>query len=171
MFTHILVPLDGSARAEAAVEYGVSLAQRFGAQLTLLRVVSLVPEGLTGQDVIEKIRTEQLHGAHAYLETMAQQATKAGVTASSVTLPGDPARTIISFAREKEADVIIMNSHGAGGLTGYVFGSVAEKVLRGAECPVMVLHERPTADELRAQEEREEAEFDAMMGASLSSLA
>ncbi|MSQ61598.1 MAG: universal stress protein [Dehalococcoidia bacterium] len=140
-------------------------------KLTLLRVVSLIPAGLTGQDVIEKIRREQLHAARAYLEAAAKEATKAGVTANAVTLPGDPARTIINFAREKGADTIIMNSHGAGGLTGYVFGSVAEKVLRGAECPVMVLHERPTADELWAQEEREEAEFDAMMGASRSALA
>ena len=171
MFTHVLVPLDGSARAEAAVDYGAALAQRFGAQLTLLRVVSLVPEGLSGQDIIEDIRKEQLHAAHAYLETMAKQAAKVGVTATSVTLPGDAARTIINFAREKEVDTIVMNSHGAGGLTGYVFGSVAEKVLRGADCPVLVLHERPTQEELQAQEEREEAEFDAMMSASLSSFA
>lgn len=168
MFTHILVPLDGSARAEAALEYGSKLAKQAGGKLTLLRVISLVPEGLSGQDVIDQIRSRQAKTAQEYLQAAAQ---KAGVSAEVIVLPGDAARTILNFAREKDVDTIVLNSHGAGGISGYVFGSVAEKVVHGAECPVLVLHERPTPEELRAQEEREEAEFDAMLAASLSSAA
>ncbi len=167
MFKFVLVPLDGSARAEAAIEYGVGLAKQFGGRVALLRAVALVPEGLTGKEQIDRIRAEQIRSAQAYLEQRAKQAAGEKVDIEVVTLPGDPARAILSFAEDKGVDAIIINSHGAGGLSGYVFGSVAEKVVRAAACPVLVLHQRPTAQELREQEEREEAEFDAVMGASL----
>ncbi len=168
MYEHILIPLDGSARAEAALDQGIELAKRFGGQLTLLRAVALVPEGLTGKEQIDHIRAEQMRSAQAYLDDLAKRASAAGVQVNTAALPGDAARTILNFAREKAAGAIVINSHGMGGLAGHVFGSVADKVVRGATCPVLVLHERPTAEELRDQEEREEAEFDAVMGIALS---
>ena len=170
MFQHVLIPLDGSARAEVSIEYGVALAKQFGGRVTLLRAVTLVPEGLSGQEQIDRVRSEQLHSAQTYLEGWAKQAVAKGSAIDVVTLPGDAARVILTFAREKGVDTIVLNSHGAGGLTGYVFGSVAGKVVRGAECPVLVLHQRPTPEELRQQEEREEAEFDAVMSAALESI-
>lgn len=168
MFSRILVPLDGSVRAEVAIEHGVALAKQFEGSLTLLRAIELVPESLTASDVIDKIREEQIRSARSYLDQVSRRAAQGSAHVDTVVLPGDPARTILNFAREKDVDVIVINSHGSGGLTGYVFGSVAEKVVRGATCPVLVLHERPSPEELREQEEREEAEFDAMLTASLT---
>lgn len=168
MFKRILVPLDGSVRAEAALTSGIELAKQFQGALTLLRAVELMPDGISGSDVIDRIRDEQLATARTYLERAAQRASQSGVKAETVAVPGDAARVILSFARDQQTDVIVINSHGSGGLTGYVFGSVAEKIVRGAGCPVLVMHERPTAEELREQEEREEAEFDAVLASSLA---
>ena len=165
MFQHILIPLDGSPRAETPLEYGIGLAKEFGGRITLLQAVTLVPDQW-GWGHTERMRAQQMTAAQEYLETCAQTVRASGVNVQSVVLPGEASKAILNFTVEKGVDAIVMNSHGLGGLAGYVFGSVAEKVVKAAACPVLVLHERPSREELEEQQEREAASFDQLMSAS-----
>ncbi|HWO94711.1 MAG TPA: universal stress protein [Dehalococcoidia bacterium] len=167
MFQHILIPLDGSTRSEAAIEHAVAIAQQFAGRITLLRAVQLPDAENISAENLDRIRDQQLGAARDYLEGWASKINQRGVQCQPIVVAGDPARSILGYAHRSNVDLVVMNSHGAGGLSGYVFGSVADKVVRTASCPVLVLHVRPTEEELREQEEREVAEMDATLTAML----
>lgn len=145
MFKHILIPVDGSQAANAAVDKAVELAGLTGAAVTVLTVyrhhgmlegsLSMVRRDDPG--VLDDILRD-----HATLiaETAKQRARDLGATEARAFVKNGPvSRSILAFAQEHEADLIVVGSRGAGTVDKYLLGSVSHKVTSVAECPVLVV--------------------------------
>jgi nucleotide-binding universal stress UspA family protein len=131
MFSTILLPLDGSPLAEQAVPHAEWLAQRLAARVVLTRVLPIVTS--TGQIDDLAVATS----ARAYLDQIAARLSEHSVDCQSVLPAGHPATEILDQARTSSADLIVMATHGRSGPSRWLYGSVADAVLR--ECPIPVL--------------------------------
>lgn len=143
MFQHILVPLDGSARAEQVLSVAVRLARISEGTITLLNVVDIAHEavvyGVGGAFLSPQTIEGDLTDARHYLEQVAQRQDLAGVSIEKRTVVGNPAESILSCVEELPFDLIVMSSHGYTGFKRRLLGSVAEKVARHAPIPVLIL--------------------------------
>uniref|UniRef100_A0A7C3UZV1 Universal stress protein n=1 Tax=Desulfobacca acetoxidans TaxID=60893 RepID=A0A7C3UZV1_9BACT len=142
----ILVPTDFSEPAKAAFQTAVELARHFSSQLLLVHAVPPVPvpyepmiSPAPSFDITSYLQ-ELINGSKQTLETYAREHVPPGVAATTSVSAGDPAFEILRLAQELEADLIVIATHGRGGWRRFLFGSVAEKVVREAECPVLVVH-------------------------------
>ena len=133
---HILVPIDFSPDAEQALDCAIGLAQQFQAHLTLLHVIYL-PETAEVNPLAYLAKAE----SEAERETVAYQkrVEDAGVAVDTLIIRGIPVDKIVDTARAKQADLLVMGTHGRTGLQHLLIGSVAERVVRLAPCPVMVI--------------------------------
>ena len=137
---HILVPTDFSEYAYRALDYAIELAKAFQARLTLLHVFHLSP--LTGREVPPSV----FNATFLEIETNTQQRMQAalervhqmGLQGENAIIEGTPFQTIIDTVKDRDVDLIVMGTHGRTGLTRDLIGSVAEKVVRLAPCPVLV---------------------------------
>jgi nucleotide-binding universal stress UspA family protein len=134
MLQRILVPLDGSVRAEYALPVAARLAHATGGTLILLQVYQVMPSEFVLSDY-----TAEAAPATAYLAQVAARPELAGITVERITLAGAVARTILDAVLEYQADMLVLCSHGRSGPTRWALGSVAEKVARHAPIPVLVL--------------------------------
>lgn len=137
-YRNILVPTDGSERGREAVQRALDLAKAFGGRITGLYVVDTAAftgasAALEWQALAEAMRSE---GARA-LGEMAEMARTAGVPVETRVAEGHPAHEIIEQAAEH--DLIVMATLGRSGLSHLLLGSVAERVIRHAPCPVLVI--------------------------------
>jgi nucleotide-binding universal stress UspA family protein len=159
MFKRILVPLDGSERAERAIPVAARLARATGGSITFLRVVTAAIDAawsmLEAPMLMQlALDTEQAR-AIDYLTRLATMQELAGVEIHTQVLSGVPAQHILAVAHTKQIDLIVLCSHGYTGMTRWTLGSVAEKVARSALIPVLVLREggpvpaRPRPDATR----------------------
>lgn len=145
MFQRILVPLDGSTRAEQALPIAARLAHVSSGTIVLLRAVNLpnqfvsyvALEPITTQDVIDT----QLEEAKNYLDKLTRLNDLINVHTETEVIVGQPAIHILSVVDARTIDLIVMSSHGYTGMTRWILGSVAEKVARYAPVPVLILHE------------------------------
>jgi nucleotide-binding universal stress UspA family protein len=136
MFTHILVPLDGSEFSEQAIEPSRSLAEKYGARITFLTVVVQFPASKLQVPMLDQRGEER---GRQYLEDV--RTTHMGAAAVPVNLVvkhGLPAERIAEVAIESQADLIVMSTHGTTG-TRYTLGSTAWKILQDAPCPVLLM--------------------------------
>lgn len=144
MLARILVPLDGSHRAERAIPVAARVARATGGTVLLVRVItppsmygpSFVPPPL-GIQKTDEIRFE----VAAYLTQVAGLPVLSGVPTHTETLTGQPADAILMAIDTLSADIIILTSHGRTGLMRWALGSVAQHLVRHAHIPVLVLHE------------------------------
>ena len=148
MDTRILVPLDGSPSAEAALADGVAIARRRKCGLLLLHVVALD----TGERTYRFHRSaahpavEGAEQAAAYLQSVQQRLAAHGVAAEILVDEGDPAMRIIDRVGHDDAvDMVAMATHGRGGLRRWLMGSVADKVFRAVHKPLLLLRPEDTA--------------------------
>jgi nucleotide-binding universal stress UspA family protein len=145
MFKRILVPLDGSPRAEEALPVAARMARAAGGSIVLVRVVSTAMEYMPS--VAAKPALFQTVGevdkvqAESYLSAIADSDQFLHIAVDTQVLFGLIAPTILSVAAYQRADVIVLCSHGYTGATRWVMGSVAEKVARYGNVPVLVLRE------------------------------
>jgi nucleotide-binding universal stress UspA family protein len=147
MFKRIVVPLDGSSLAKQSLPIAARVARASGASLILLRVLTILEEPDWGptrgvpfdhQVITDKERAE----AAAYLSHIIEERTELeGLGIVTVIAEGDAAQNILAIAQDRQADLIIMNSHGYTGFKRWVLGSVAEKVARHSTVPVFILRE------------------------------
>lgn len=136
MFRKILVPLDGSALAEAILPQVTELARGLGAELLLLRVA--IAHVFPGMDpTAEEVRV--VHEAEEYVEALAGRLADGGVRVRSAVRYGKPAAEIIEHIADNQVDVVAMSTHGRSGLSRLVMGSVAEEVVRNAGVPVLLV--------------------------------
>ncbi len=136
MFKNILVPLDGSQLSQRALEPALTLSQQTGAELLLVRV----PVADTLSFVVSEAKQRELfQEALVYLDALCKSNEQPQVRLRTQVLEGDVASAIVDTARTEQTDLIIMSTHGYSGLTRWVLGSVTEKVLRSAPCPVMAV--------------------------------
>lgn len=135
----ILVPLDGSELAEAALPHLVKLAKRHGAEVTLLCVTHA--HALRATELVEaQVRVVQ--EAETYLAGVERRLAAEGVSASSVVRYGEAPEEILDDIRSRRPDLVAMGTHGRTGLTHLVLGSVAERVLRASPVPVLLFPAR-----------------------------
>jgi nucleotide-binding universal stress UspA family protein len=145
MFKNILIPTDGSPLSQKAVVQGVALAKSVGAKVTAFFAAppatpivyrDRLPVGYaTPGEHEEMIRKT----AAKYLGFVERAAKKAGISCESVHVTSDyPEEGIVKVAQKKKCDLIVMATHGQGGLRGMLIGSVTQKVLNQAKIPVMV---------------------------------
>jgi nucleotide-binding universal stress UspA family protein len=137
-FEKILVPLDGSLLAEAALPKAAELVGHHSrATLILLRAVEATT--LPGADPIDA-QVSVVHEAEDYLETVAARLRADGVPGVKTSVwYGSAAPSILEAARMTKPDLIMMSTHGRSGFRRLVLGSVAESVLRGASMPVFLI--------------------------------
>ena len=139
----ILVPLDGSPLAERALPVAVGLARRAHASIELVGVQPVIPEYLGPVDavmtggVLELEATQQL--AQHLEQTASRLHQSSGISVSHQVLRGDPAERIAAHGKARRAGLIVMTSHGRGGLTRMWLGSVADRLLRLTKTPVLLL--------------------------------
>jgi nucleotide-binding universal stress UspA family protein len=143
MYRHILIPIDGSELAERAVTHGLSLAKALGAKVTVIIVEEQLSEwALMEYGAFERIAeyTEQIKKRSAKaLDRAANAAKQAGVSCDTVQVEGaQPYQVIIATAADRGCDLIVMASHGRGGIAAIVLGSVTNKVLTHTKTPVLV---------------------------------
>jgi nucleotide-binding universal stress UspA family protein len=133
----ILVPLDGSVLAEAALPKALELAELSGARVLLLRAAEA--QTLPGVDPTEA-QVKVVGEAEAYLAQVQTRLTRQGrVTVETAVWYGPAALAIVEAARIRKVDQIVMTTHGRSGLGRLLLGSVAESVLRGTTTPLLLL--------------------------------
>lgn len=144
-YKKILVTLDGSTFAMQALPHAETLATLFGAELILFQAVpdaSTVGEILDSSKNIVHIDDRQMNfvdEATQALEELVNEFNLHDIKTTAVVIVGSPAETIIDYAEENDIDLIVMTTHGRSGLARWVYGSIADKVLRGAHCPVFLV--------------------------------
>jgi nucleotide-binding universal stress UspA family protein len=138
----VLVPTDFSDSARHALTYGTSFAREYEAELTLLHVVENLTVGYAS-DLFPVPMAEvfqEISGyAKAELAKLCAEARKRDVTVVEQVVQGKPSAEIIRVARESEADMIVLGTHGKGMLDQALFGSTTERVVRRAPCPVLTV--------------------------------
>jgi nucleotide-binding universal stress UspA family protein len=139
----ILVPTDFSTHSENALTYAAAFAEKFDAELYLLHVVQdlalFVPEAITNAPPLTP-PLDQLTGAvREALDRLIDSHQLRRFTVHAEVREGSPFYEIIRFAKEVDIDLVIMGTHGRTGLVHVLLGSVAEKVVRKAPCPVLTV--------------------------------
>jgi universal stress protein A len=140
----ILVPVDFSPASESSFDYALRLAREFGAELTLFHVMGAVPvNGFAGMQDLPVLPVTDFPEADAKLRKLAASARKQNVEAAScVVRAGIASHEIVEMAKESDVDLIVIATHGYTGWKHFCIGSTAERVVRAAPCPVLVVREK-----------------------------
>jgi universal stress protein A len=151
----ILVPVDFSLHSDLALRYATTLASRFGASIELFHVLEdpLGPDAWNSELYVPnlpELRENVIADAKRRLAACCAIATERGVSTMTTFGTGQTARTISDYAKIARSDVIVMGTHGRTGLGHAWMGSVAERVVRDAPCPVLTVREHAAGEEHRA---------------------
>jgi nucleotide-binding universal stress UspA family protein len=144
-FRHILAPTDFSEYSKKAVGSALELARKFGAKLTILHVVELPPypvEGYVPPAVNATFLDDLERQATQDLAQLVPEAESSNVEVVRLVAVGSPYRTIIDTAEAEQVDLIVMATAGRTGFSHLVMGSIAERVVRTATCPVLTIRPR-----------------------------
>jgi nucleotide-binding universal stress UspA family protein len=145
---HVLVPLDGSSVAECTLAFASAIAQPFSARVTILRVLESVDSQPIDAVEWEMARAE----AYARLVQLADTLKGHGLTAAVEIVQGRPAEQIPHFAATHDADLIVLSTHGAGGLNQWSLGGTVQKVIATTHASVLIVPARwPASDSVRLQ--------------------
>jgi nucleotide-binding universal stress UspA family protein len=137
----ILVPTDFSAHARDALQHARSLAEKFNARLTLLHVfepINLAYESVSAQ-MVECAQRAEDDARELLADLYAELQEAPGPAVHAVFVTGRPEEKIVGMAKKLKQDLIVISTHGHTGLKHLFLGSVAERVLRHATCPVWIL--------------------------------
>jgi nucleotide-binding universal stress UspA family protein len=142
MFKKILVPLDGSELSESALSYVFEITRDYSSlEVVLMRIREPLDPNVIGTldakiavELDEAYRDEASH----YLDKIVENLKEKGITARVEVLAGNPAEEILKYSQKNDIDLIIMSTRGRSGISRLVFGSVAEKVIRGSTIPVLI---------------------------------
>ena len=139
----ILVPIDFSPHSEQALRYAVALADKFGAQLFLVHAFQDVSiyqtEVVSGAPPIMPPVEQLTASARGDMERLVKDKQLERFNTHTEIIEGAPVEEIVDYAKEKDIDLIVMGTHGRGWLAHAIMGSVAEKVVRKAPCPVLTV--------------------------------
>jgi nucleotide-binding universal stress UspA family protein len=139
----ILFASDFSKASAKAFANAVKLAKATRANMTILHVLvpftPIVPEQYIGGATLDQLNADARRWGQRQLDKLTAKAQSAGIRASSLTMTGDPAEQIVRAARSKRADLIVLGTHGRSGLNRFFVGSVAQRVIAAAPCPVVTV--------------------------------
>ncbi|WP_132059479.1 universal stress protein [Halorussus amylolyticus] len=140
MYERILVPTDGSTDTERAVAHAVELAAAHGAELHAVYVVnSATFAGLPMETSWEGIDDVLREEGETALERVEDIAAEHGVAVTTRLVEGSPSRRIVEYAESEGCDLVVMGTHGRGGIDRLLLGSVAEGVVRACSVPVLTV--------------------------------
>lgn len=139
MITKILVPVDFSDHASKALDYAIELAKKFGASVQLLHSYPINVGGISpyGMVLPESFDRDIRAAASKQLDEWAVRVRDAGIEVETTVTPQFPSEAISRHAEESGVDLIVMGTRGLTGLKHVLLGSVAERTLRIAPCPVL----------------------------------
>lgn len=137
----ILVPSDLSDRSEVGIAYAAMLAEHLGSELVIMVNVNL-PERAILEDLAGAEHLSLDEAAEAALHSVATKNAPTATTSLAVRHRDFPAEGILDVAASENVDMIVIASHGRSGMTRWMLGSVAEKIVRGADVPVVVVPAR-----------------------------
>jgi nucleotide-binding universal stress UspA family protein len=152
MYSRILVPLDGSKLAEKALPHAEGLAKTSGATIHLINVLSRytsasvlsgsiesAPGTAVAVELARQLEEAQISESKEYLRHAADQLEHDGINVHIEFHEGSPHDYIIDYAKQHGIDLIVMSTHGHGGLKRMLLGSITDKVIRAGEMPVLVV--------------------------------
>lgn len=143
MYHRILVPLDGSCLAEDALPHAIAQAECSGATLVLLKVLGPLPDiPMAGQPGIKIAEAMSADLARDYLEQVAGPIRDQGLAVEAATVEGKPYVEIVGYAETHQIDLIVMTTRGQSGLSRWLLGSVTDRVVRGANVPLLLVQAR-----------------------------
>jgi len=159
MLKEVLVPLDGSALSEEVLPYAASLAKGLGARIALLHIIdadNLRVETGEHRAYLDQLQQSAEAAATGYLGEQAKALAELGIGASTAVVYGKPADVLAAFGEgQKEPETLIaLSTHGRSGLARVALGSVADRLLRGAHAPLLLIHPRDGARERLAELKR-----------------
>lgn len=152
MYKKILVTLDGSPLAESALPHAQAVARQFEADLILLRVFTdadLMSWGFDrreNQAYLESLREKALAEAMQYLDEKAAAFTESGLRVRRLVEQGQVVDSVLRVADEEAVDLIVMATHGWSGVSRWVYGSVADRVLRSASHALLLIRATESTD-------------------------
>ena len=143
----IICPVDFSEPSDAALKSAVELAEQYSASIILVHAITEIDPTpspsytLTHQlmDQIPQIMGQMTENAHKAMQDLIKNHVEDRIPSEHRVVIGDPAEHIVELAENEKADLIVMSTHGRSGIKGLFFGSVAEKVVRSAACPVLTM--------------------------------
>jgi nucleotide-binding universal stress UspA family protein len=139
MYQKILVPLDGSELAECVLPHVKAIASAWDVkQVILLRVVASL-HGDEAYVIPEVLRDADVKAAKEYLAKIKIQLSKDALNVEAEVLTGRPAETISDFAQRNKVDLIALATHGRSGMSRWVFGSVADRIVRSSPVPILLI--------------------------------
>jgi nucleotide-binding universal stress UspA family protein len=136
-YDQILVPTDGSDGVERAIDHAVGIADVHGASVHGLHVIGTdTYAGMAMETSWGSIDQLLQEDAERAVERVRELAATAGVPVETAVVEGKPSREIVRYAEEEECDLVVMGTHGRGGIDRLLLGSVAEQVVRASSVPV-----------------------------------
>jgi nucleotide-binding universal stress UspA family protein len=139
-YDEILLPIDGSDAAAAAIDHGIAIATAAGARLHVVNIVDIGALAARPSYTPTTGQFEQLRDdGERVTERVAQRGTEAGIDVTTTVTEGFPARDLLGYAEDHEIDLITMGTHGRTGLDRYLVGSTTERVIRHADRPVIAI--------------------------------
>jgi nucleotide-binding universal stress UspA family protein len=152
---HILCPVDFSSCSRAASSYATALAEKLGAELEVVHVYWDVPSAVPIDPAVIGVPTSSRKTMQEFLHDNAEENLRKLVAelpekwhrrAAQRVVAGDPAPTILNMCASGEYDLVVMGTHGTGALRRLLMGSVADKIVRAAPIPVLVVREDDESD-------------------------
>jgi nucleotide-binding universal stress UspA family protein len=144
MYKSITVPLDGSELAECVLPHTEAIAKLCQATVELVQVIEPIALPTRGgialdADDLKQIRLHVERDAENYLEKISRQLNQAGIKAQSKIITGKAAESLADYIHEGNFDLIIMATHGRSGISRWIYGSVADRLLRSSSIPVLLV--------------------------------
>ena len=140
MYKKILVPLDGSALAECVLPHVKAIGVGCGVEkVVLLRVVEPIPVETPATIDFEAVQKAGVKAAEKYLAKTKTKLSKKGLNIETKVLTGRPAEIISEFAQRNKVDLVAIATHGRSGISRWIFGSVADKLVRSCSVPVLLI--------------------------------
>jgi len=145
MYEKIVVPLDGSELAECVLPHLETIAKGCGAKsITFVRVVepfrtTTGGEVVFSEEYVKKYETDSKTAAKNYLDSVVSKLSYSGVSLKAEVLFGRPGDMLVDYAKKKNPDLVIIATHGRSGVSRWVWGSVADRILRAACVPVLMI--------------------------------
>ncbi len=139
--TKILVPIDFSPSSHVALDTAAELAERFGAEIFLITVIPefpdrSLPDAITEANVVERGTEEAEERFASSAAALSAQGIR---VTSSVEVGNDVAGTVLEAIKREKADLVVVTTHGLSGWYPHVFGSIAEKLVKLVQCPLLLL--------------------------------
>jgi nucleotide-binding universal stress UspA family protein len=141
MYKKVLVPLDGSALSEQALDKAADIVTNFeGSELVLLNVIEPFKDldHWVSDETASKMQKEAERVARKYLDQIVERLSKAGIKVEAVVTSGNPGEVILEYAAKYGVDLISMSTHGRSGFSRLWFGSVASQVINNSRSPVLL---------------------------------